>query len=103
VAGEYQVSQYKDLIVDTLAMQIVINPDHLTLLLLPNLYGDVMSDLASGLVGGIGLGAQRNNRLEAADFLKRWHLTGGRRLPRYRRQKGLAHPPGAADELNLGC
>jgi isocitrate dehydrogenase (NAD+) len=36
-------------------MQIVMNPDQFDVLLLPNLYGDVMSDLAAGLVGGLGV------------------------------------------------
>jgi isocitrate/isopropylmalate dehydrogenase len=49
-------------------MQIVINPDQFDVLLLPNLYGDVMSDLAAGLVGGLGVVPSGNIGLEAAIF-----------------------------------
>src|SRR5258708_14198190 len=43
------------MIVDNACMQIVMNPQQFDVLLLPNLYGDVMSDLAAGLVGGLGV------------------------------------------------
>jgi isocitrate/isopropylmalate dehydrogenase len=49
-------------------MQIVINPDQFDVLLLPNLYGDVMSDLAAGLVGGLGVVPSGNIGQEAAIF-----------------------------------
>jgi len=55
VAEEYKDIEYKEMIVDNACMQIVINPNQFDVLLLPNLYGDVMSDLAAGLVGGLGL------------------------------------------------
>jgi isocitrate dehydrogenase (NAD+) len=55
VAEQYPNIEYKELIVDNACMQIVINPDQFDVLLLPNLYGDVMSDLAAGLVGGLGV------------------------------------------------
>src|SRR5580692_12712775 len=55
VAENYSDVEYKELIVDNACMQIVINPDQFDVLLLPNLYGDVMSDLAAGLVGGLGV------------------------------------------------
>jgi len=55
VAEQYNDIEYKELIVDNACMQIVINPDQFDVLLLPNLYGDVMSDLAAGLVGGLGV------------------------------------------------
>jgi len=47
VAEKYKDIEYKELIVDNACMQIVINPDQFDVLLLPNLYGDVMSDLAA--------------------------------------------------------
>ena len=55
VAAEYPEIEYKELIVDNACMQIVLNPQQFDVLLLPNLYGDVMSDLAAGLVGGLGV------------------------------------------------
>ena len=47
--------QYQELIVDNASMQLVIRPETFDLLLLPNLYGDILSDLAAGLVGGLGI------------------------------------------------
>src|ERR1700751_4597825 len=55
VAERYKDIEYKELIVDNACMQIVLNPQQFDVLLLPNLYGDVMSDLAAGLVGGLGV------------------------------------------------
>jgi len=55
VAEEYPEIEYKELIVDNACMQIVLNPQQFDVMLLPNLYGDVMSDLAAGLVGGLGV------------------------------------------------
>jgi isocitrate dehydrogenase (NAD+) len=54
VAERYPNIQYKELIVDNAAMQIVMRPETFDVLLMPNLYGDIMSDLAAGLVGGLG-------------------------------------------------
>lgn len=55
VAQQYPEIQYKELIVDNAAMQLVIRPQEFDILLLPNLYGDIVSDLAAGLVGGLGI------------------------------------------------
>ncbi|MBV9761179.1 MAG: NAD-dependent isocitrate dehydrogenase [Acidobacteriaceae bacterium] len=55
VAKQYSEIQYKELIVDNAAMQLVIRPETFDILLLPNLYGDIVSDLAAGLVGGLGI------------------------------------------------
>jgi isocitrate dehydrogenase (NAD+) len=49
-------------------MQMVMNPQQFDVLLLPNLYGDVMSDLAAGLVGGLGVVGSANIGNEAAMF-----------------------------------
>jgi isocitrate dehydrogenase (NAD+) len=68
VAEKYKDIEYKELIVDNACMQIVINPDQFDVLLLPNLYGDVMSDLAAGLVGGLGVVPSGNIGHEAAIF-----------------------------------
>src|SRR5215470_17530751 len=55
VADKYPEIEYKELIVDNACMQIVLDPQQFDVMLLPNLYGDVMSDLAAGLVGGLGV------------------------------------------------
>src|SRR5271155_3585159 len=55
VAENYPDIEYKELIVDNACMQMVINPHQFDMLLLTNLYGDIMSDLAAGLVGGLGV------------------------------------------------
>jgi isocitrate dehydrogenase (NAD+) len=55
VAERYPQIEYKELIVDNAAMQLVIRPEQFDVLLLPNLYGDIVSDLAAGLVGGLGV------------------------------------------------
>jgi isocitrate dehydrogenase (NAD+) len=68
VAEKFKDIEYKELIVDNACMQIVINPDQFDVLLLPNLYGDVMSDLAAGLVGGLGVVPSGNIGLESAIF-----------------------------------
>jgi isocitrate dehydrogenase (NAD+) len=47
--------EYTELIVDNASMQLVIRPETFDVLLLPNLYGDIVSDLAAGLVGGLGV------------------------------------------------
>jgi isocitrate dehydrogenase (NAD+) len=68
VAPQYPGIEYKELIVDNACMQMVLNPQQFDMLLLPNLYGDVMSDLAAGLVGGLGVVGSANVGNEAAMF-----------------------------------
>ena len=55
VAAEYSDILFDDRIVDAACMQLVINPMQFDVLLLPNLYGDIVSDLCAGLVGGLGV------------------------------------------------
>jgi len=55
VAERHKAIEYKELIVDNAAMQLVMRPETFDILLLPNLYGDIVSDLAAGLVGGLGI------------------------------------------------
>jgi isocitrate dehydrogenase (NAD+) len=55
VAQRFPQIEYKELIVDNAAMQLVMRPEQFDVLLLPNLYGDIVSDLAAGLVGGLGI------------------------------------------------
>jgi isocitrate dehydrogenase (NAD+) len=54
-ATHFPEIQYKELIVDNASMQLVMRPETFDVLLLPNLYGDIVSDLAAGLVGGLGI------------------------------------------------
>src|SRR5471032_2810190 len=55
VASQFQDIQYKEMIVDNACMQLVMRPETFDLLVMPNLYGDIISDLAAGLVGGLGI------------------------------------------------
>ncbi len=55
VADAYPEIEYGEIIVDNCAMQMVIRPQQFDVLLLTNLYGDILSDLGAGLVGGLGL------------------------------------------------
>src|SRR6516164_445915 len=54
-AAHYPEVQYNELIVDNACMQLVMRPEQFDLLVMPNLYGDILSDLAAGLVGGLGI------------------------------------------------
>jgi len=54
-AAHYPEVQYNELIVDNACMQLVMRPETFDLLVMPNLYGDIISDLAAGLVGGLGI------------------------------------------------
>ena len=60
VAEEYKAITYDELIVDNTCMQLVLDPTRFDMLLLENLYGDIVSDLCAGLVGGLGLAAGAN-------------------------------------------
>src|SRR5580704_1348733 len=55
VSQNYSDIAYQELIVDNASMQLVMRPQTFDILLLPNLYGDIVSDLAAGLVGGLGV------------------------------------------------
>jgi isocitrate dehydrogenase (NAD+) len=55
VAEHYPDIEFKEMIADNACMQLVMNPQQFDMLVLPNLYGDLLSDLAAGLVGGLGL------------------------------------------------
>jgi isocitrate dehydrogenase (NAD+) len=55
VARDYPEIQYDERIVDATCMHLVMHPEKLDVLLLPNLYGDIVSDLCAGLVGGLGV------------------------------------------------
>lgn len=60
IAAENQDIEYEELIVDNTCMQMVTRPERFQVLVTENLYGDILSDLASGLVGGLGVTASVN-------------------------------------------
>ena len=68
VAKEYPQIAYDEVLVDNLCMQLVINPEVYDVLVLPNLYGDIVSDLAAGLTGGLGVAPGANIGTHAAVF-----------------------------------
>jgi isocitrate dehydrogenase (NAD+) len=68
VAPNYPDVEYREVIVDNACMQLVLDPHQFDVLLLTNLYGDIVSDLAAGLVGGLGVVPSANLGLEAAIF-----------------------------------
>jgi isocitrate dehydrogenase (NAD+) len=68
VAQEYPDVGFEDRIVDNLAMQLVQRPEEYDVLVLPNLYGDIISDLCAGLIGGLGVAPGANIGDEAAVF-----------------------------------
>jgi isocitrate dehydrogenase (NAD+) len=68
VAAQYPDITYKELIVDNACMQLVMRPETFDLLVLPNLYGDIVSDLTAGLVGGLGIVPGANLGTEHAVF-----------------------------------
>jgi isocitrate dehydrogenase (NAD+) len=60
VANDYPGIEFEDRIVDNMCMQLVVKPDLYDVLVLPNLYGDIVSDLVAGLVGGLGVAPGAN-------------------------------------------
>ena len=60
VAKRYPEIQFEDRIVDNMCMQLVQNPEQFDVMVLPNLYGDILSDLCAGLVGGLGVAPGAN-------------------------------------------
>ncbi len=68
VAREFTDIAYDERIVDAACMHLVMHPEKLDVLLLPNLYGDIVSDLCAGLVGGLGVVPGANIGTEAAVF-----------------------------------
>jgi len=68
VAEEYQDIQANDMIIDALCMRLVMDPTRYDVLLLENLYGDIVSDLAAGLIGGLGVTPGANLGTRGAVF-----------------------------------
>src|SRR6188474_1491411 len=68
VAADYPDVQSREVLVDALTMQLVQRPEEFDVLVLPNLYGDIISDLTAGLVGGLGVAPGANIGEHAAVF-----------------------------------
>lgn len=68
VAKDYLDIEFEDKIVDNMCMQLVQKPELYDVIVLPNLYGDIISDLAAGLIGGLGLAPGANLGDEYAVF-----------------------------------
>ena len=68
ISKDYPDIEYEDLIVDNMAMQMVMYPHEYDVIVTTNLFGDILSDLASGLVGGLGLTGAANIGDDAAIF-----------------------------------
>ncbi len=68
VAADYPDIKYDDIIVDNCCMQLVLDPTRFDMLLLENLYGDIVSDLCAGLIGGLGLAPGANIGERGATF-----------------------------------
>ncbi len=68
VAKDYQDIEYNEILVDALCMKLVQDPNKFDILLLPNLYGDIVSDLVAGLVGGLGMAPGANIGAKMAIF-----------------------------------
>jgi len=68
VAAKYTDIEFEDRIVDNMCMQLVQKPELYDVIVLPNLYGDVVSDLAAGLIGGLGVAPGANLGEEYAVF-----------------------------------
>jgi isocitrate dehydrogenase (NAD+) len=68
VAAENEDIEFEDKIVDNLSMQLVQRPEEYDVLVCPNLYGDIVSDLCAGLIGGLGLAPGGNFGTHAAVF-----------------------------------
>lgn len=67
-AEKYPQIEYNEILVDNLCMQLVQKPEKFDVLLLPNLYGDIVSDLCAGLIGGLGIAQGANIGSDAAVF-----------------------------------
>lgn len=68
IAKEYPQIEFNDSIVDAMCMRLVMYPEDYDVLVCPNLYGDIVSDLCAGLVGGLGLTPSANIGVSGAIF-----------------------------------
>ena len=87
VAAQYPEITYDEMIVDNCCMQLVLDPTRFDVLLLENLYGDIVSDLCAGFIGGLGMAPGANIGEHGA------RLRGGpRQRPGHRRQERRPTP-----------
>ncbi|XP_059169701.1 isocitrate dehydrogenase [NAD] subunit gamma, mitochondrial-like isoform X2 [Physella acuta] len=89
VAKSYPDIEFNDLIIDNASMQMVARPSQFDVLCMPNLYGNILSNIASGLIGGAGLAAGMNLGDKYAVF-----ESGTRNSGRSMRGKNIANPTG---------
>ena len=68
IAKEYPQIKFREILVDNCCMQLVQNPSQFDILVLPNLYGDIVSDLTAGLIGGLGVAKSANIGKDCAVF-----------------------------------
>ena len=68
VAEKYPQIKFREILVDNCCMQLVQKPEQFDVLLLPNLYGDIVSDLTAGLIGGLGVAQSANIGVQASVF-----------------------------------
>ena len=68
IKEEYGDIEANDMIIDNCCMQLVMKPEQFDIMVMPNLYGDIVSDLTSGLIGGLGLLPSVNRNDEMAIF-----------------------------------
>ena len=68
IAEEYPDINYDEKNVDTMCMRLAMDPSNIDVMVMPNLYGDIVSDLCAGLIGGLGLTPSGNIGEEAAVF-----------------------------------
>ena len=68
VAEDFPDLEFEDRIIDNLCNQLVSRPEEYDVIVLPNLYGDIVSDLGAGMIGGLGLAPGGNIGTEAAMF-----------------------------------
>ena len=68
IASQHTKIGFKEILVDNCCMQLVQNPNQFDVLLLPNLYGDIVSDLCAGLIGGLGVAQGANIGSDYAVF-----------------------------------
>ena len=68
IAAKYPQVKFREILVDNCCMQLVQNPNQFDVLLLPNLYGDIVSDLCAGLIGGLGIAQGANIGKDYAVF-----------------------------------
>jgi isocitrate dehydrogenase (NAD+) len=68
IAKEYTDIEFEDRIVDACSMKIVQRPEELDVLVMPNLYGDILSDICAGLIGGLGVAPGANIGTDYAVF-----------------------------------